>query len=345
MWALDNRTRYAADRAFTRDASGAEVWLVCVKGTFDINPDGSTTLASAQEPICLAPRHAGEPGKSSLLYDTDMVLTKPATDVILHGSAHTPPGEPALHVDVRLQVGPLSKTLRVFGRRWWTSGALGLMLSEPEPFERAPLSYEHAFGGVDEKHADPAQHAREARNPVGTGFAMDPEHLVDTLACSVEDPDDLITTPRQRPRPAGFGPVDRHWAPRAQLAGTYDRAWEDERRPLSPLDFQERFYQCAPEDQHITPHLRGGEEVVLTHLTPEGTLRFTLPRVALGFETELGDELVHHRQSLHTVIIEPDARRMMLVWHTALPCHHTLYTLHSTTVREKQVLPRASDPE
>ena len=142
MWALNNDTKYAAERALVRDADGAEVWLVVVKGTFDIHPDGSTAVARVQEPVCLAPRYIGEPGQSSLLYDVDMVPTKSATDVILHGSAYSISEELSFHVDVSLRLGKVSKVLRVFGRRWWTTGAAGLMLSQPEPFHQAPLAYE-----------------------------------------------------------------------------------------------------------------------------------------------------------------------------------------------------------
>ena len=40
----------------------------------------------------------------------------------------------------------------------------------------------------------------------------------------------------------------------------------------------------------------------------------------------------HHGGHLHTVVIEPDAKRLIMVWHTAVPCQHTVYTLQETTV-------------
>ena len=42
MWQIDNRTPFAAERGWVRDRDGAEVWLVAVKCTFDILPDGTT---------------------------------------------------------------------------------------------------------------------------------------------------------------------------------------------------------------------------------------------------------------------------------------------------------------
>jgi len=143
-----------------------------------------------------------------------------------------------------LQVGPVSKTLRVFGRRFWQVTGRKFRLSAPEQFDRVPLTYELAFGGVDTKAQ--ARDARgpvsEPRNPIGTGFAVNERDLAGTLACAVEHPTSLISSPKDRPQPAGFGPIARHWSPRVELAGTYDQAWDESRRPLLPVDFQDRFY-------------------------------------------------------------------------------------------------------
>jgi len=76
------------------------------------------------------------------------------------------------------------------------------------------------------------------------------------------------------------------------------------------------------------------------NLTPGGSLQFTLPRVDLGFETHVAGGVVAGRASLHTVIIEPDASRVVMVWQMALPCHETLYTLRSTRVFQKELLSR-----
>lgn len=43
MWALDNRTPYAADRNWTRDKAGEHWWLVAVRATYLIDPTGFVT--------------------------------------------------------------------------------------------------------------------------------------------------------------------------------------------------------------------------------------------------------------------------------------------------------------
>ncbi|WP_437293135.1 DUF2169 family type VI secretion system accessory protein [Sorangium sp. So ce426] len=330
MWQLVNHTPYAAERCFARDRRGAEVWLVAVKGTFAIRDDGTTEVADAQEPVALAPLHFGDPDRSSLRYDADLVLTKPGTDVLVHGRAHAPNGKPAARVEVGLRCGPIAKRLVVVGDRTYRRGVLGVVPSEPEPFVEMPIRYERAFGG-----ADPETSAREPRNPAGVGFAERAQRLLGRPAPNIEDPGAPISSAKDRPTPAGFGPLARGWAPRRALAGTFDRAWEEERMPLLPADFDDLFFFGAPADQRVPGFLREGTPVDLLHLTPGGLLRFRLPRTRPCFRTSFGREAAEHRARLHTVIIEPDARRVILVWHTALPCHGKEHRLEHTRIWEK----------
>ena len=51
MWQIDNQTPFAAERGWVRDRTGAEVWLVAVKCTFDIDRDGSTAISAEQPPV------------------------------------------------------------------------------------------------------------------------------------------------------------------------------------------------------------------------------------------------------------------------------------------------------
>src|SRR5690349_17426638 len=90
MWQINNRTPFATGQAWVRNRDGAEVWLVVVKATFDVHPDGSTTISREQPEVTRSPIYAGEPGKSSIVLDNDFVLTKPVTDVVVLGAAHAP---------------------------------------------------------------------------------------------------------------------------------------------------------------------------------------------------------------------------------------------------------------
>jgi hypothetical protein len=343
MWAITNQTKFKAERTFARDADGAEIWIVAVRATFSISLDGQVAVAEEQDDVCLAPKYFGEPGRSSLRYDTDLVRTKPGTDVMLHAHAHAPYGRPVQALDVSWTVGSLSKEIRVVGDRvWWNASfnprSVDLVPSEPQPYLSCPISYERAWGGVL-----PGGDARDPFNPAGIGTNAAPGQPVP----NIEYPANPVRSSRYNGPPAGFGPIPCDWQPRVKFAGTYDEAWQKERQPLVPKDFQDSYYRCAPADQQVNGFLKGGEEVILRNLTPEGLLRFRLPQVSLGFNTRIVGGTTHHRAQLHTVIMEPEERRLIMVWQTALPCHHTLYTLKETVVFEKErmLVPVQNQPE
>lgn len=349
MWMVNNLSPYAADRCWTRDRDGSEIWLVAAKATFLIDPDGRTSLASDDQlEVFLAPEFRGDPTSSSLLYDADLYRTKTATDVLLNGSAYAPGGEPASEVDVRLRVGEIDKRLRIFGDRVWKKGVMGISPTKPEPFVQMPITYERAFGGHDEADESSEHGSWEWKNPVGQGFAVRAEHLIDRALPNVEDPEALITAWNSRPAPVGFGPIAAHWEQRAKYGGTYDEEWERNQMPLLPADFDDQYYQCAPEDQQVAGFLKGGEVVELENLTASGSLRFSIPQMSLGFETEFLFEegVTTHRPVLHTVVIEPDVPRVVLVWQSPLACHHKVQQLLGTTIRVKdRVMAAAEEPE
>lgn len=334
MWLVNNQTPFAAACNWVLDKDAAKSWVVAVKATFDILPDGSTRIAAEQSEALYGEIYAGDAGTTSILYDGDLGGAKQHTDVVLTGFAYAPPDRTVTETMATLRVGSLVKTLQVFGDRLWHRGVVGLAMSRPAPFTKMPIVYERAFGGWDRTPADPADQRLEPRNPIGRGFATREQHLEDTLVPNVEDPRRLIASWNDRPTPAGFGVVASHWMPRLRYAGTYDAAWQKERFPLLAADFDPRFYQCAPEDQQV--RLRGGEPVELRNLTADGRLRFALPRISLGFETRFGERRIDHRARLHTVILEPEVPRVIMVWHTTLPvANREVDYLDETIVFEK----------
>lgn len=334
MWILNNDTPFAAERTLVCDKDGRDVWVVAVKGAFLINEDGTTSIAKEQEDIVLFPKHIGDPAESSLLYECDLDYTKPGTDILLHGHAHAPEGKAVRQLNVGFRVSGLKKSLRVFGDRIWESRPSGFSLSEPEPFASIPIIYENAFGGRDD--LDGADW--DVRNPVGTGFAKRKDHLIGQYGPNVEHPSQLIRMWRDRPAPAGFGPIARHWSPRTRYVGTYDEKWEQERQPLLPLDFDELFFQCAPQDQQLGAYLKGGEPVEIINLTAAGRLQFTIPRVYLAFVTRFKTEAIRSRGVIHTVVLEPDVPRVLVVWHVMVPCQGRKDELLDTEVFRKELI-------
>lgn len=317
MWMLDNQTAYGAERNWIRERDGAHRWLVAVRATFDIGPGGVLKLADEQKPPVLAPEYFGEPGRSSLKCDSDLLGVKATTDILVHAHAHAPNGRLATHVVVRLRVGGLDKALVVHGdRRYRTAREKGVLgVTSSAPFESRPIHYEWAFGGSDTESPDTQKHRHDSRNPLGKGVAVDAARLEGRPAHCIEYPQGDPA----KVGPAGFGPIDSFWSPRLERAGTYDAKWERARRPLLPEDYDERFVQCAPADQLPERPLRGGERVELTNLTPEGLVRLELPKLDFVFTTRVAGRREVHGATLATVLLEPEEKRLAMVWQTSLP--------------------------
>jgi hypothetical protein len=335
MWALKNRTRYAAERTWIRDKTGAHHWVVAVKGTFTLADDGSLRLADEQKPALMAAEYLGEPGQSSVRYEADLGPMKPTTDVTLLGCAYAPHGRRAHGVQTSLRVDDWVKELLVYGERAYMRGLGGLDVSPPVPFVRRPIVYELAYGGTDASDPDPRRHAMDKRNPIGRGFARDARALVDRPAPCIEYP----SADTARAGPAGYGPIASYWSPRLELWGTYDAKWEQTKKPLLPDDYDERVSLCAPADQRPARHLYGGELVEIVNLTPSGCVRFTLPKLYFTFETAFGSRREEHRGRLVSVVIEPDEHQLLMTWLTTLPVRASdVDYLDSTTIAEKPYL-------
>lgn len=338
MWLVINRTPYATGSTWVQDKDANKIWLVVLKATFDIRPDGSCQLCDQQIPVLQIAKPLGEFGQSSLIYEADLFGIKTCTDILVRGSAWSPRDEPATAVDVQLSLGAIRKRLRVFGDRVWERGAFGVAPSSPQPFESMPIVYERAYGGWDRAAQDAAEHRMESRNPIGVGFALSADHCVGRPLPNIEWPDRLIDSWKDRPPPAGLNAVECHWTPRRELAGTYDEAWLDNRFPLWAQDFNPRYNNCAPADQQADGFLRGGESVELLNLSADGQMRFQLPRIQPLFETRFKQESVEHRAQLCSVIIEPDASRLIMAWQTSLICNQRMDDLDATVVSQKRML-------
>ncbi len=332
MWALKNRTPYAAERTWIRDKLGVHYWVISVKASFDLAPEGALKLADEQAPPLLTAEYVGEPGKSSVRYEADLGPMKPTTDVTVLAHAYAPEGKATRTVPVSLRVAELQKILLVHGIRVFGGGNIP---NEALPFTKQAICYEQAYGGMDLSAPDPSQHAYDSRNPVGVGFAKQPNRLLYQRAPSIEYPHGALN----KAGPAGFGPIASYWSPRLEYAGTYDARWEQTKKPLLPDDWDVRSSLCSPADQRPAQYLHGGELIELVHMTPEGVLRFQLPKVYLTFSTSIGRRREEHRSRLTGVIVEPEAPRVMMVWQTVLRVRSAeLDYLDETVIREKPYL-------
>ncbi len=234
------------------------------------------------------------------LYPGDFADFKPHADLLLKATCHAPGDDPVPGCPVKFSVGDWSKELLVIGPRSWNHGLLGDKMMEPEPFSEMPLTWENAFGG-------PAFEL----NPCGKGHG-------DSLELpTVEDPAHLIHAHIQKPAPAGFGPINPAWEPRAHKVGKkYGARWKKHRSPWFSEDFDWTHFNAAPADQQLSHYLKGDEPFIFENMhadVAEFTGRLPGLRIRTFFKTvdAAFHEVAMHLDTFHADI---DSEVLTLTW-------------------------------
>jgi hypothetical protein len=323
-----NKSPFVPQVSVLADETGVETLYVVVRGTFDLAPNPKA--AEQQLPPAAGDVYWGDPATSSLKYASEIHVGKRGTDVVLLGHAYPPGERPVPEMLVALSVAGRQKVVQVIGDRTWRTVMGGF--THPEPFAKMPLLYERSFGG---RHDDGKGHvSAEERNPVGTGF-RGRRSLAEAGACKVpnlEDPRRLLKGFGDQPPPVGFGFVAPSWQPRRAHAGTYDHNWQKDRSPYLPKDFDRRFDNAATPDLVFDPFLVGGEPLIITGLSPEGTLRLPIPKANPSVKVTIAGKREAPPVQLETVLIEPDERRLCLTWRAALACDKRALKIQSVTI-------------
>jgi hypothetical protein len=330
MLQLVNATPFATERAVHYNERGEHVWVVIVKATYAFHPDGSLELAKVQEPVSTSPEYFGEAGASTLRRDAEVVFAHPGTAVIVNASAHAPEGKPVQQIDVGVSVGPLNRTLRVFGERRWERGLIGMRITKPESFTEFPIHYESAFGG-----RCTGDDSVYESNPVGIGYYSDSTHAVEQRLPNIEDPQLLIHSWKDRPPPAGWAAIPPAWPSRKRLAGTADEEWMRTRAPLVPRDFDPSFFNAGAAGMVTSEPLTGGENVVLVNLSRQPRIRFDLPRVFFNILTHVGNQRIRQVEQLDRIVIEPEQQQVILVWRSVLNCGRDARVVDMTHIDAK----------
>lgn len=186
------------------------------------------------------------------------------------------------------------------------------------------------------------------RNPIGRGWLIDPtpEAVEQLRLPNLEDPTDLLTPETlavghpgrwvERPLPQACEWVDHGWFPRCAFwgivppyVGEAPRASECTRFTL-PADLLDEQHppegdpraSCGAALDLQFPYLRGDETVTLHALSPRTQrldLRLPGERPRLELVIRAG-KVVRLKPLLQTVLIEPDADRLTLVWRGSTHC-------------------------
>ena len=341
MLEVRNHTPLTATLIPGLDKQGSDYAVVIMKGKFIITP-GQTRLQFSEEPapIVQQDEYYGEPDKTSVRYESDVVTYKRGTDIIVNGHAYAAGGRAAYSVDTSVQVANRNKQCRVFGNRVWEKSSQSVMTlapGQPEPFEKIPMLYELAFGGVEIVKNGDAIPEFCASNPIGKGFIGKKKSSIEGMPLpNIEDPRHLIKKWDDRPPPAGFGFIGRAWQPRVALAGTYDEQWKKTRLPLLPNDFDDRYFNGAHPDLITEDFLNNGERITLTNLSESGDLQFDLPIWNEPVTVFLKGNKEIYQSILDTVVIEPDTNSVLVTWRVTIPCNRQFLYVDTVIIGNKR---------
>ena len=335
MRAIINHTPFKARTGIFANPDRSKSLTAVVKATFSIPDDDGALCGLAPEQIEPQPlaSYTGERWRSSILRPADIVPYKPGTDVVLIGHAYAPRGQRVTELAASVKVGSLHKSIIVVGDRTWRRTDTGLVMSDPEPFDRMPLVYERAFGGCPPSQSAEDRPDCDERNPLGTGYCVVESDAHGMRLPNLESPDARITSWRTVPPVAGFGALDDHWASRRRFAGTYDATWRASQRPFLPRDFDSRFHSVASPGLWTPGTLCGELPVELVHVSTTPVMRFQLPDVRVQMSFRLGGDLHERRAELWTIVLEPDERRVSMVWGARCRLEHRRSPLDGIEIR------------
>ncbi|MEO5730878.1 MAG: DUF2169 domain-containing protein, partial [Byssovorax sp.] len=274
---------------------------VVVKSTFAFAQNAAMARVEPQ-PILRSEVHHGKHPTRSVQFTSDLAPYLAQADVLFTGHACVRAGAIVQAQLVRLQIFDGAGTQPLLNK--------ALLVQDPKGFDRMPLVYERAFGGLGSQD-----------NPLGTGAAPG-------------SPEPNIVTPGDPRRVASFAPIGRIWPARKRLLGTTPRSALDGDIVELPGTFDWAYYQAAPPDQRID-FLRGDEWILLEGVHP------TLPRVQMQLPRARGVAWLYglsasgipegHELILDadTLRIDGDEQRCTVVWRAAisLPSEEALQSL------------------
>ncbi|MCK4125644.1 DUF2169 domain-containing protein [Ralstonia pseudosolanacearum] len=331
--------------------------VVALRQTFTWGDTGELEYAEVQAPLCESDDYFGTSFQGSVRQESDLCPYKPRCDVIVNATAYPPqrphggaPGRFAIQLVVSRPSAPAPLPPEPYGLN-------PLMLASPEEMQAWRVDVERARNSVPRKHrltqeqadghpdapSSPAAHDAYHPNPAGRGFVRDwylqASGTNAVPAAQIEYPDRPVALKHfNRIRAgelgwdvpvAGLGVRPKGHPDRAKLVGTVDREFIEGGAPL-PQDFDFAVWNAAWPDQQVDS-LKGDETVELTNLCAPDTpgarvdaqgnsfLRLQLKpmRCMLVVRMESGFMFLHPMK-IDTLLVEPEHRRLTLVWRAAL---------------------------
>lgn len=186
----------------------------------------------------------------------DLGITKKHPELLVSGYAFSEYAKNNQMV-VSVKANNIYKKLFISGDRYWD----GEQISQPEIFDKIPLSWEFAYGG--ESFADNLKGLGHFASAVRGFNSKGLQRLP-----NIEDPDDRIVDKKKEYEAVSFSPIAIDNIERNKLMGTYDDEWRKFDAPGFANNIDWRYFNQAPLGQ-ILSSLSIGDQFVFTNLHPE----------------------------------------------------------------------------
>lgn len=313
---FNNYTPFAGIGWEAIDANENWSSIILARVKFDLNPTPKVgelelSFSKDQGELFSKDTYYGELGNSSVQYESDYVIYKENTDVIINANAISPKNKKRKTWDCGIRIYAENKKLlkeyglKVQGEK--RSYKVGLVWTPAfrRKAKSIPIRYEKASGGTikipakNEKKKDKYLKV-DYYNPIGCGFKKirDPKR-------TVHAPQIKYLYKKVKNIPAGFGFIGRAWKSRLKYVGTYDQKWLDEQHPLPPHDFDMKHNQAAHPELIMDGYLKAGTKIELFNLLEgEEKYTFTLPKVDLISKISVHTGEIYKRMNLDTLIID-----------------------------------------
>ena len=286
---------------------GTFVMTVICKATYALR-NGPCQLLETPGPPVQADVYWQDGASRSVCVPNDFAPFKRHVDVMLVGHAWAPHGQAITSLVTRFAVGPVNKTIAVYGDRFWLPDG---SLSKPAPFTKMPLSWSRAAGGP------------RSWNPAGIPPRIDAS--VPRQLPNLEPVGFVLRGPQQEIPPVGFGPIAPHWPTRVEHLRMHRAAWSHEawhEEPL-PADVDGSYFNVAPEDQQIA-QLPAQARILLEHVDPEEPLLIAdiedvLPRASVTRHKGAPQEVWLRAD---TLLVDVDRRICNVTWRAVVPLRH-----------------------
>lgn len=227
--------------------------------------------------------------------EPDIFFSRTGTDLMIFGDAVSDKGK-VKNLTVTVNAGGYQLSMLVIGNRIWEKRNMkseDLLASEPEPFEKMPMTYKNAFGGKTQTEYGDLPYAD---NPIGKGYYLAQEEALDKLLPNIEDPKALIKKWDDKPEPIGIAPYPSNWGLRLKKIVSV-KGDEIELVPENGI-----FDKAIPALSG--KRLEAGQTISITGMSKSGKVQFKLPVCNVEAVVSLGNKVHIRELVLEEVLID-----------------------------------------